>query len=200
MIRSRRLLAAGAAAAGLALALPALPAAAGPAASGPSEASVIDIDRVVIETDFCGISGLTVEVHEVVRGREFFTFRGRDSLPYYHVTLHERTTYTEPDGTTVTVTSNTVNKDQRVVDNGDGTFTVTAFGAGGFKLSGPAGTLRNPGRIVVRFDVDTGGTPRDPSDDVEVPGTFEVIRESTGLNETGDDFCSDYLVVTGRAD
>ncbi len=153
MIRSRRLLAAGAAAAGLALALPALPAAAGPAASGPSEASVIDIDDVFTEPDFCGISGLTVEVHQVVRGREFFTFRGRDSLPYYHVTLHERTTYTEPDGTTVTVTSNTVNKDQRVVDNGDGTFTVTAFGAGRSH-----GTLPTHGAAHTRRNVCTTRT------------------------------------------
>lgn len=138
-------------------------------------------------------------MHQVLHGREFFTFRGSDSIPYFKSTLHERTTFTEPNGTTVTLTSNTVSKDQRIVDNGDDTFTITAFGAGGFRLTGPAQTLRDPGRVVFRFDVDTNGTPQNPFDDEEIPGTFEVIRPSTGLNEAGDSFCSDYLVVTGRA-
>ncbi len=109
------------------------------------------------------------------------------------------TTFSEPDGTTVVLRSNDVGKDQRVTDNGDGTSTITASGAGGFTLTGPVERPRNPGRSVFRLDVDTNGTPRDPSDDEVVEGSFEVVRESTGLNETSDD-CFDYLVVTGRAD
>lgn len=199
MITGRRLLAASAATAGLALALPAVPAAAGPDASGRIGVLVTSSDKAFTEQDFCG-AGVDVAVHEVNRGREFFTFRGSDSIPYFKGTFHDRTTFTEPDGTTVTLKSNTVTKDQRIVDNGNGTFTITAFSAGGFRLAGPAGTVRDPGRIVFRFVVETNGTPQDPFDDEFVEGSFEVIRESTGLNETGEDLCSDYLVVTGRAD
>ena len=172
MSNGRRLLSAGAVAAGLALALPAMPASAGPDASGRFGVLVTDVDEVFTEPNFCDITGLTVTVHEVVRGRQFFTFRGSDSIPYYKSNFHERTTFTEPDGTTVTLTANNVSKDQRIVDNGDGTFTITAFGTGGFKLTGPTGTLRDPGRIVFRFDVLTNGTPQNPFDDKFVEGSL----------------------------
>lgn len=197
--RTRGLSVASAATAMLTLALPAAPAAAGPDASGRLNVNVIDIDEdLPPEADFCGITGLTVEVHEQVRIREFFTYRGRDSIPHYTSTFHATITFTGSDGTTVTLRANEVGKDQRVVDNGDGTRTVMAFGAGGFTLAGPSTTLRNPGRSVFQLVVDTNGTPLDPSDDDVVEGSFEVVRESTGLNETSDDFCADYRAVTGR--
>lgn len=193
-----KLLTASAVAAGLALAIPAGPAAAGPDASGRFGLEVVDVDEVNTEQNFCGITGLTVEVHEVLHGRGFFTFRGRDSIPYFTGTFHDNITFTELDGTTVTLTSTSVNKDQRIVDNGDGTFTITFAGAGGFRLIGPSETLRNPGRSVSQVIVKTYD-PQNPFDDEFVEGSFEVVRPSTGLTETGDDFCSDYLVVTGRA-
>ena len=83
-------------------------------------------------------------------------------------------------GVTVTIVFNTVDKDLHVVDNGDGTFTITALGAGGFKVIGPDRTLRDPGRIVFQFTVDTNGTPQDPFDDPEPdPDSFEIIRDMT---------------------
>ncbi len=98
----------------------------------------------------------------------------------------------------MTIVSSGVNKDQRVEVNDDGTFTVTARGAGGFKVIGPNQTLRDPGMILVQFVVDTMGTPQDPEDD-EIIEELGPIGESTGLNELGEDFCSDYLLLTGRA-
>jgi hypothetical protein len=45
--------------------------------------------------------------------------------------------------------------------------------------------------------VDHGGTPEDPFDDVEIEGTFEIVRESTGRNDTqGRDFCEDLVTFT----
>jgi hypothetical protein len=197
MFFGKKLLTAVAVAAGLVLALPAS-AAAGPEASGRIGVEVIDVDREYTVQNFCG-TGVAVRVHEVVRGREFFTFRGSDSIPHFRNTFHERITYTEPNGTTVTLNSNSVFKDLRIVDNGNGTFTITVAGAGGFRLSGPAGTVRDPGRIVFEFRVRTNGTPQNPFDDRFIEGSFRVVTPSTGLNESGESLCADYLAVTGRA-
>ena len=57
--------------------------------------------------------------------------------------------------------------------------------------------LRDPGLIRFEFLVDHNGTPSDPSDDVEVPDSFAIVKGSTGLNETeGRDFCEDILLFT----
>jgi hypothetical protein len=71
---------------------------------------------------------------------------------------------------------------------------------------GPAGgaydqfgklVLRDPGNFRFSFDVDYGGTPGDPSDDTEIDDSFQVVRDSTGLNDTeGRDFCADVLEFT----
>ena len=195
---SKKLLATSAAATGAMLVLPIFPAAAAPEARGHVLVDVVDVDDTFVEEDFCDVEGLTVEVHDVVQGRVSYTLRGRDAIPYYTSTFHTRSTFTESDGTTVTITSNGVDKDQRVVVNADGTFTVTARGAGGFKVVGPNGTLRDPGMIRVQFVVDTMGTPQNPEDDVVIE-ELGPIGESTGLNELGEDFCADYLLLTGRA-
>jgi hypothetical protein len=57
---------------------------------------------------------------------------------------------------------------------------------GNFTLSDADGRAiaRNPGQVRFEALVDHGGTPGDPSDDVELD--FTQIRESTGRS---DDFC-----------
>ena len=47
------------------------------------------------------------------------------------------------------------------------------------------------------FDIDYNGTPGHPSDDVEVPDSFRVVRDSTDRNDTaGRDFCADLVEFT----
>jgi hypothetical protein len=193
---AKKLLSTGAVATGMTLVLPALPAAAGPAASGRILAEVEHIDETFSEDDFCGIDGLTVEIHDDIVFRSFFTFRGADSIPHFHGTTHQTTTVTEPDGTTVTYSGSTVEKDQRIEVDGD-LLTITGMGAGGFRVVGPEGAVRGPGMIRYQFVVDSNGTLQDPTDDEQVEGSFVVLRESTGLNENMG-FCEDYLAVTGR--
>ena len=119
-----------------------------------------------------------------VRERGFFTYRGRDSIPYFTGTSHISFSVTEPDGTVVTIYANGVDKDQRIVDNGDGTFAITTRSAGGFRVVGPDGTLRNPGMLLGQITVNTNGTPQDPFDDAVVTD-FAPLQPSTGLNELG---------------
>jgi hypothetical protein len=189
-----RILAVGAVAAGSVLGLPALPAAAGPDASGRFAVEYESFDETYPVADFCGL-GIEVTIHESGRFRGFATFRGAQSIPYFTGTFHGRTTFTEPDGTTVTVTGNTVSKDRRIEVDGN-LLIITGMSAGGFKISGPAGMLRNPGMIAYQFVVDSKGTFQDPDDD-ELVEDRGPLRPSTGLNETTD-LCTDYLVVTGR--
>jgi hypothetical protein len=87
-------------------------------------------------------------------------------------------------------------KDLHVVDNGDGTLTITNFFAGVQQVYDDAGNLLFLDRGLTRetFLVDTMGTI-DPEDD-------EFIESLTGLqyfgpHDTADrDFCEDYLLFT----
>jgi hypothetical protein len=73
-----------------------------------------------------------------------------------------------------------------VTDKGDGTLTILALATGNDVFYGPDGKAigRNPGQVRFEILVDHGGTPTDPSDDVELD--FRLVRESTGRS---DDFC-----------
>jgi hypothetical protein len=78
-----------------------------------------------------------------------------------------------------------------VTDNGDGALTILGMGAGMSKYLGQDGFLfLDAGQF--RFEVDHGGTPIDPSDDEEIEGTFRVVWDLTGRNNTeACDFCDD---------
>jgi hypothetical protein len=57
--------------------------------------------------------------------------------------------------------------------------------------------LKDPGQTRFAFDVDYNGTPSDPSDDVEVPDSFRVVRASTGNSDLSDrNFCADLVEFT----
>jgi len=190
----KKLLSTGAVAAGIVLGLPALPAAAGPEASGRILAFAEDVDNTFTEADFCDL-GIDVVIHDVGRARGFFTFRGKDSIPYFTGTFHITTTFTEPDGTTVTIVGSNVDKDQLIEVDGD-ILTITGQAAGGAIMTGPEGRLRDPGMIRYQLVVDSNGTLQDPEDDVLLED-LGPIQGSTGLNEF-EDFCAGYREVTGR--
>jgi hypothetical protein len=138
--------------------------------------------------DWCGVEGLDVLVegtHDVkvkamTQGTDGLVhFRGRDVVSETHTA----------NGVTTKVYVNSPARDLKVVDNGDGTLTITVLATGNAVLYGPDGEVlaRNPGQSRFRFDVDHGGTPTDPSDDTEIEGSFEQIKGSTGRS---DDFCA----------
>ena len=50
--------------------------------------------------------------------------------------------------------------------------------------------LKDPGQSRFAFDIDYNGTPTNPDDDTDVPGSFEIVRPSTGNSDLSDvDFC-----------
>ena len=90
-------------------------------------------------------------------------------------------------------------RDHTIVDNGDGTITITVFASGGSRFYDTNGklVLKDPGQVRFAFDIDYNGTPGDPSDDVEVPDSFRIVRESTGNSDLSDrDFCADLVEFT----
>ncbi|HEX6355124.1 hypothetical protein [Actinophytocola sp.] len=143
--------------------------------------------------------GLTVRQDVDIRGTFLFNPHGPDGLLYGMESLHGTVTLTNlANGKTFTTVFNNLVKDLSVTDNGDGTLTIIGQAAGSFKVFGPDDTLlfNDPGQIRFELVIDHGGTPTDPSDDVEL--AFSVIRESTGRNDLeGHDFCTDLLETIG---
>ena len=141
-----------------------------------------------IETDFCGVPGLTVEFVRVVDGRAHAVPHGKAGLAYFGAQITQTETVTNlANGKSVTSFAKFLDKDLRVTDNGDGTLTILILTTGNAVLYGPNGKViaRNPGQNRVEILVSDGGTPTDPSDD-EFLEFLGVVKESTGRS---DDFC-----------
>jgi hypothetical protein len=159
-----------------------------PASAKPVERGEFhDVFTGVID-DFCDVPGFTVAFEFVVDGRFSWKSRGRDGLLFYmeHATSSQTTTNLA-NGLSVVEKTRVVDKDLHVTDNGDGTLTVVILITGPSTLYGPDGKAiaRNPGQVRFELVVDHGGTPTDPSDDVEL--SFTQIKGSTGRS---DDYCT----------
>ena len=153
----------------------------------------------VIE-DFCDVEGLTVLEEFEDHVNVTFNAHGRDRLAYFTGTIHGWTSWTNlANDRSLTQVYNFVDKDQKVVDNGDGTLTIRVLNAGGAKVYGPDGKLlfKDPGQTQFEVLVDHAGTPSDPSDD-EFLEFLGVVKPSTGVNDLeGRDFCEDILTFIG---
>ena len=138
------------------------------------------------DDDFCD-AGLTIDGDVVVDGRGMIRARGQEGLIYFGEHIIVEATFTNPDtGAIMTTVEHSLSKDLHVIDNGDGTLSVTVLATGNFTMYAADGTAigRNPGQFRFELLVDHGGTPTDPEDDVELD--FQVLKESTGRT---DDFC-----------
>ena len=138
----------------------------------------------------------SVDVH----GNFVFNQRGSSPFPYYRESVHGTvvTTNLENNNTYTNVfTANS--KDQTIVNNGDGTITITSFGSGSSRFYDTDGNfvLKDPGEARFAFDIDYKGTPGNPDDDVEIPNSFRIVRASTGHSDFSNrDFCEDLVAFT----
>jgi hypothetical protein len=150
--------------------------------------------------DVYDCDGIPAQDNVDVSGNFVFNQRGSSPFPYYRESIHGTvvTTNLETGGTFTNVfTSNT--RDHSIVDNGDGTITITDFASGGSRFYDADGklVLHDPGQVRVAFDIDYNGTPGDPDDDIEVPDSFRIVRPSTGHSDfSGRDFCADLAEFT----
>ena len=147
----------------------------------------------------CG--GLTTavdvgSVHVNVLGN----LRGSSPFPFFVENVNGTvvTTNLETGGTFTQKFANS-GHDHTIVDNGDGTITITVHAQGIVRYYDQFGrfVLKDPGALWFSFVLDYKGTPSDPSDDTEVPDSFQIVRPSTGNSDISDrDFCADLVTFT----
>jgi hypothetical protein len=172
-------------------------------ATTPAGANPIDKGHFtdVFTSDVYDCNGTPAQDSGNVSGNFVFNQRGSSPFPYYRESVHGTvvTTNLKTGGTYTNIfTSNS--RDQTIVNNGDGTITITTFASGSSRFYDADGNfvLKDPGQVRFAVDIDYNGTPGNPDDDVEVPNSFRVIRGSTGHSDfSGRDFCADLVEFTG---
>lgn len=170
--------------------------------TAPADAKVLERGRFhdVFTSDPYDCDG-TMAIDDIdVRGSFTGVVRGSSPFPYYvqHVMGRVVTTNLDTGGTFTQVFSNNF-KDHSITDNGDGTITLVTVAAGGTRYYDQDGrfVLKDPGRTWTSVVLDYHGTPGDPSDDTVVPGSFQIIKPSTGNSDfSGRDFCDDLRQFT----
>jgi hypothetical protein len=152
--------------------------------SGPVDWCPFDNDRFTWAVEIAGT--LTAVPHG-------------DGLVYFTETARGTVVWTNTDtGKTFSRRFAGNSRDLAVVDNGDGTLTITAQGSGSDRYYDSSGKLVLSNNGVVRWSVliDHGGTPGDPTDD-EFIADLGIVKPSTGTNDTeGREFCDDLLEFT----
>lgn len=131
-----------------------------------------------------------------------FTFNlrgGPNVFPYYRESVSGTVVFTNLDtGGTYTNVFALNSRDHKIVDNGDGTITITGQNSGNSRWYDTDGrfVLKDTGVLRYAVDIDYNGTPGDASDDQEVPGSFRIVGD-TGHNDTaGREFCADLVEFT----
>jgi len=171
-------------------------------AGTPASAQPIDKGHFhdVFTGDVYDCDGIPAQDSGDVSGNFVFNQRGSSPFPYYRESVHGTVVTTNlATGGTFTNVFAISNKDHTIVDNGDGTITITIIGTGGSRFYDADGNfvLKDPGQTRTAVDIDYNGTPGDPNDDVEVPGSFRVVRSSTGNSDFSDrNFCADLKEFT----
>jgi hypothetical protein len=157
---------------------------AGAASASPTpwESVHVVYDPPLTIENFCRTPGLTVVASGWIDYRDRTTTRG--GLPYYSEhTMSFLDTFTNADTgafltNTGTYSSNTIS----VVDNGDGTLTITSQYKVNTQIADDAGRVVSHDTGIYRYlsIVDHAGTPSDPTDDTELDSS-DLLK--TGLQE-----------------
>ena len=103
-----------------------------------------------------------------VSGNFVFNQRGSSPFPYYGESVRGTVVTTNlSNGGTYTNIFTANSRDHKIVDNGDGTITITTFASGSSRFYDTNGkfVLKDPGEFRFAIDIDYNGTPGDPSDD-----------------------------------
>jgi hypothetical protein len=149
--------------------------------------------------EFCPNVDFLVLFEGEISGMLLVKTKGSGPFPYFADRFHVRDVYTNlENGKTFTLDTVGRVSDQRIVDNGDGTITITVKDTARLHVYGPNGKRLFIDVGQIRFDVliDYNGTPSNPDDDI-------VLEESeptkvTGHSQTeGRDFCEDLATFIG---
>ena len=168
---------------------------AGPAGAVPLEHLHESETATEFDDAFCG--DLDVRIDVDFSGHVLIVLR--KGLPYFQANVRVTTVITNlANGKTFTLVDTVLDKDAQIVDNGDGTFTITVRIAGSTHVFGPDGKrlFLDTGLTLFQILIDNGGTPSDPSDD-EFIADLDVLKR-VGRNDTATrDFCEDIHTFIG---
>ncbi|HEX5857168.1 MAG TPA: hypothetical protein VFY91_03575 [Microbacterium sp.] len=157
-----------------------------PAGAEVLERYSLDFSESGVATDFCGTDLDPAYTYDQT-GSGSVKLRGDDGPLWFHERLSVVRTFTYGGMTVTDIQPNTVVKDLKIVDNGDGTLSITVLYAGGGRLVGSDGKILAKGdgqiRMLVTIDIE--------SDEVI---SEELIFGSTGTN---DDYCDAILAHWG---
>ena len=152
----------------------------------------------VAEPRFCaGVVNFPV-LHEWDAKGSFLLVRRGDGFAYAATRIRATDVWTNTvNGKAFTVTIAGQERDQKIIDNGDGTLTIEAAFTGIQKVYGPDGArlFMDTGITKVEILLDNNGTPANPFDDEFI--SFEVMA-NTGLSDTAErGFCEDLATFIG---
>ena len=171
-------------------------------ASTPATARPIDKGHFhdVFTSDVYDCDGTPAQDSGDVSGNFLFNQRGSSPFPYYRESVHGTVVTTNLDtGGTFTNVFTANSKDHTIVDNGDGTITITVFASGGSRFYDTDGklVLKDPGQFRFAFDVDYNGTPGDPATTSRSPTRSGSCAHPPGTATSSDrDFCADLVEFT----
>lgn len=140
---------------------------------------------------FC--PGLNIQNNFDFSGSIRIVRQGKNGLPHFTMTYRGSVLLTNNDtGRSLRLERAGVERDLKVVDNGNGTLTIIVLATGTDRVYDNDGRLvfTNNGQIRFELLIDQNGTPDDYSDDeAEFIG---ITRPSNGTNGgDGRDFCAD---------
>lgn len=147
-----------------------------------------------IDENFCDVPGLTVQLDSTTDGRDRYTPRGPDRLPYYMQHATDTNVYTNvATGESVTEVELRNENDVRVTDNRDGTLTYIHKNVHKMAMynEDDKAIAHRTGQLLVELVFDHNGTPTDPSDDQFV--SIRILQSATH----GDDFCTALVEAIG---
>ena len=144
--------------------------------------------------EFCpNVEFLTLYEIEA-RGLDVVKLKGQSPFPYFASNFKFHEVYTNlENGKTFTLLTVGRDADQRIVDNGDGTITITFQSVGRTHVIGPDGDrlFSDSGQFRFVAVLDYNGTPGDPEDDVEL--SFELVKDVGHAGTADRDFCEDLV-------
>jgi hypothetical protein len=138
-------------------------------------------------------------LHEWNAKGSFLLVRRGDGFAYAATRFRATDVWTNTlNGQTFTITVVGQDRDQKIIDNGDGTLTIEVAFPGVQKVYGPDGTrlFMDTGTVRAEILIDHGGTPFDPSDDKFIE--FLGVTANPGQSDTAErDFCTDLATFLG---
>ncbi|MGH3508535.1 MAG: hypothetical protein ACRDO2_15155 [Nocardioidaceae bacterium] len=161
--------------------------------------SVSHIEQEEHGDEFCPNVGFPVLFEGEVSGMLLVKTKGSGPFPYFADRFHLHDVYTNlENGKTFTLDTVSRFSDQSIVDNGDGTITITVKDTARVHVYGPDGKrlFIDVGQIRFELLIDYNGTPDNPDDDI-ILEEFDPIKVTGHAQTEGRDFCEDLEFFLG---